>query len=89
MKTEELQTVRICCKVTPEILNQIDRLARKKGISHQQVVSDLVSAQLEGTNGIAKENQLNMSRLYRCRAILAEMEQELNRVINVANFRNS
>jgi hypothetical protein len=86
MKTSELQSVRICCKVSNKILHEIEKLSRKKGISHQQVVTDLITAQLEGTNGIAKQNQFDSSGLYRCRAKLTEIDRELRGLIDTVNY---
>jgi hypothetical protein len=86
METEELRSVRICCKVTPSILNEIDRLARKKGVSHQQIVSDLLVAQIGGTKNGNKRISPDKTRLYRCRAILLEAEQEVNRLIYATEY---
>ena len=88
MKSSKLQTIRICCKVTPRVLRAINRLSVEKSVSHQQVVFDLITAQIEGVNTVQEQTQASMATLYRCQLKIAEMDQELTRLIDAFSFES-
>ena len=86
MRKSQTRTIRICCKVTPEVLRAINRLSIEKSVSHQQIVFDLITAQIKGVNIIQEQNQESISTLSRCQLKITELDDELTRLIDTFNF---
>jgi hypothetical protein len=75
-----MEKIRICCEVTPTLFRAIDRLAKQSGTSHQTMLAELVTAEVNYRIKAERQNDVSAT-LFNCSRQLEFFKNDLCRLI--------